>query len=99
MKFDKDQLLIKLTSRKFLLTLAAVITMLANAFGADPDTSERIVSLFLAIGTVVTFILIEGTADIKKISVQFLELLKEFELYDEFEELYDEFDDDPDETL
>jgi hypothetical protein len=85
MKFDKEQLLIKLTSRKFLLTLAAVITMLANAFGADPDTSERIVSLFLAIATVVTFVLIEGTADVKKISVQFLELLKEFEIYEETE--------------
>ena len=83
MKFDKHRFLINITSRKFLLAVASVITMLANAFGADVSETERITSLVLAVAAAIAYIAVEGAADVKKIALRILELIQEFETYDE----------------
>ncbi|MDO5715647.1 MAG: hypothetical protein Q4P25_03630 [Tissierellia bacterium] len=55
----------KLSSRKFWSAITAVIIALIAFFNAQPETTERIVSLIGAIGGLCIYMLSEGIADSK----------------------------------
>jgi hypothetical protein len=88
MKFDFNHFLIKITSRKFLLSLGTTVTMLLIALGSNPDTTERYVSLALSALSAIIFIVVEGGTDYKKIALLVLETLAKLDSgEDEFTEL------------
>ena len=60
---NKQDLIRKLTSRKFWVAMAGFVTALLIARGAAPDSIERIISVITAIGALITYIFAEGIAD------------------------------------
>lgn len=60
---DKQNLLQKLTSRKFWLAIAAFITEMILAFHGDAQTAETISGCIMAGATVIAYIIGEGLAD------------------------------------
>lgn len=60
---SKNDLLRKLTSRKFWLALVAFITALLVAFNVDAGSVEQITSIIMSFGSLVAYILAEGWAD------------------------------------
>lgn len=59
----KEDLIRKLTSRKFWLAVATFVTMLIIYFGGEPSKAEQIASLIVAGATVIGYLLAEGLAD------------------------------------
>lgn len=59
----REDLIRKLTSRKFWLTLVAFITALLVAFNVDAGSTEQIVSIIMSFGSLISYILAEGWAD------------------------------------
>lgn len=53
----------KITSRKFWLALAGLITGIVNFLKAPTSDAETITSLILALGSVVAYIIAEGLVD------------------------------------
>lgn len=53
----------KLKSRKFLAALVGVITGLAMIFGLDGEIINTVCGAVMAIGSVVTYIVTEGSVD------------------------------------
>ena len=56
----------KLTSRKFWLSIAAFITELIVAFKGDTETAETISGMIMAGATVIAYIVGEGLVDAEK---------------------------------
>lgn len=59
----KDDIIRKLTSRKFWLALASFVTMLLIYFGEDKSKAEEVAALIMAGASVVGYLLAEGLAD------------------------------------
>lgn len=59
----KEDLIRKLTSRKFWLAVASFVTMLIVYFGGDQSKAEQVAALIIAGATVIGYLLAEGLAD------------------------------------
>lgn len=59
----KDDIIRKLTSRKFWLALASFVTMLMIYFGEDKTKAEEVAAIIMAGATVIGYLLAEGLAD------------------------------------
>lgn len=59
----KEDLIRKLTSRKFWLAVASFVTMLIIYFGGDQSKAEQVAALIMAGATVIGYLLAEGLAD------------------------------------
>lgn len=59
----KEDLIRKLTSRKFILALTTFVTALILFCGGTQETAEKVTTLIIAGGAVVAYILAEGWAD------------------------------------
>lgn len=62
---NKEDLLRKLSSRKFWACITAVVVSLIAFTKATPETTERVVALIGAIGGLSVYMLSEGMADSK----------------------------------
>lgn len=60
---SKQDLIRKLSSRKFWACVTAVIVSLIAFTNASPETTERIVALVAAVGGLCIYMLAEGIAD------------------------------------
>lgn len=60
---NKKDIIVKLTSRKFWMAVAAFITPLLLAFGIAQDTVTQIVAIIMAGADVVAYIIAEGMVD------------------------------------
>ena len=63
---NKNDIIRKLTSRKFWLAIAAFITELIVAFKGDAETAETISGMIMAGATVIAYIVGEGLVDVEK---------------------------------
>ena len=59
----KEDIIRKLTSRKFWLALIGFITALLIGFNVDSASMEKITSIIMAGGSLIAYILAEGFAD------------------------------------
>lgn len=59
----KEDIIRKLTSRKFWLALIGFIGALLVALNVSPDSAEKITSIIMAFGSLIAYILAEGFAD------------------------------------
>lgn len=62
---SKQDLMRKLSSRKFWACVTAVVVSLIAFTKASPETTERIVALIAAVGGLCIYMLSEGMADAK----------------------------------
>ena len=60
---SKEDLIRKLTSRKFWVALVGFITALLVAFKVDSGSVEQITSIVMSFGSLIAYILAEGWAD------------------------------------
>lgn len=60
---NKEQIIKKLTSRKLWLSIAGFIAMLMIYNGSSEETANQVVSIIMAGGTVIGYVLAEGLAD------------------------------------
>ena len=65
---NKNDIIRKLTSRKFWLAIAAFITELIVAFKGDAGTAETISGMIMAGATVIAYVLGEGLIDAANLS-------------------------------
>ena len=65
---NKNDIIRKLTSRKFWLAIAAFITELVVAFKGDAATAETISGMIMAGATVIAYVLGEGLIDAANVS-------------------------------
>ena len=63
---NKNDIIRKLTSRKFWLAIAAFITELIVAFKGDAETAETISGMIMAGATVIAYIFGEGLIDAER---------------------------------
>ena len=63
---NKQDIIRKLTSRKFWLAIAAFITELLVAFKGDAETAETISGMIMAGATVIAYIFGEGLIDAER---------------------------------
>lgn len=61
----KQEIIRKLTSRKFWLAVAGFVTPLLLAFGVAEDTATRVTGIIMAGADVLGYILAEGLVDVK----------------------------------
>ena len=64
---SKEDIIRKLTSRKFWLAVAAFVSLVAVACGATEETASQITALIMAGATVIGYILGEGLIDAARI--------------------------------
>lgn len=60
---DKNDLIRKLTSRKFWLAVVALVTGLLAAFNVDAGTVEKVSGIIMSGASVVAYIIAEGLVD------------------------------------
>ena len=60
---SKEDIVRKLTSRKFWLSVASFITLLVVALGRSEEEAQSIAALVMAGATVIGYVLGEGLAD------------------------------------
>ena len=60
---SKDDIIRKLTSRKFWLAVVALVTGLLAAFNVDSGTIEKVSGIIMAAASVVAYIVAEGMVD------------------------------------
>lgn len=72
----KEDLIRKLSSRKFWACITAVIVALIAFTKATPETTERVVALIGAIGGLCVYMLSEGMADSKSESESVTNIIK-----------------------
>lgn len=65
METTKDKIIRKLTSRKFWAALGAVALAVMAIFGVDDLTTQQVIALIGAIGTLIAYIVGEGIVDAK----------------------------------
>ena len=63
---SKEDIIRKLTSRKFWLALAAFVTGLLAAFKVDGETVETVSGLIMAAASVIAYIVAEGLVDAER---------------------------------
>ena len=63
---DKDDMIRKLTSRKFWLAVVALVTGLLAAFNVDANTIEKVSGIIMAAASVVAYIIAEGLVDAER---------------------------------
>lgn len=59
----KEDIIRKLTSRKFWVALIAFVSALLIAFKVDSGSVEQITSIIMSFGSLIAYILAEGFAD------------------------------------
>lgn len=59
----KEDIIRKLTSRKFWIAVCAFVTQLIIALGGNNDTAVTVTGLIMAGATVIGYVLAEGLAD------------------------------------
>lgn len=67
---NKEQIIRKLTSRKFWLSLASFIGMLLIATGQSEGTAKEITALIMAGASVIGYAIGEGLADAANVEVE-----------------------------
>lgn len=60
---NKNDIIRKLTSRKFWLTVASFVTMMIVFFTGDNSKAEQIAALIVAGSSIITYLFSEGCAD------------------------------------
>ena len=60
---SKNDIIRKLTSRKFLLAVVGFVTALLATFGVAESTATQVTGLIMAAASVVSYIIGEGLAD------------------------------------
>ena len=60
---NRDDLIRKLTSRKFWMALVGFVTALLLAFNVDAGSVEHVTSIIMSFGSLIAYILAEGWAD------------------------------------
>ena len=65
---NKNDIIRKLTSRKFWLAIAAFITELVVAFQGDAETAETVSGMIMAGATVIAYVIGEGLVDAENVS-------------------------------
>ena len=60
---DKNDIVRKLTSRKFWLAVVALVTGLLAAFNVDAGTVEKVCGIIMSGASVVAYIIAEGLVD------------------------------------
>ena len=65
---NKQDIIRKLTSRKFWLAVTAFVTELIVAFKGDAATAETVSSMIMAGATVIAYVLGEGLIDAANVS-------------------------------
>lgn len=60
---NKEDLIRKLTSRKFWLAVVALVTGLLAAFNVDAGTIEKVSGIIMAGASVIAYIVAEGLVD------------------------------------
>lgn len=60
---DKNDIVRKLTSRKFWLAVVALVTGLLAAFNVDAGTVEKVSGIIMSGASVVAYIIAEGLVD------------------------------------
>ena len=60
---SKEDLIRKLTSRKFWVALVGFITALLIAFNVDGGSVEQITAIIMSFGSLIAYIFAEGWAD------------------------------------
>ena len=65
---NKNDMIRKLTSRKFWLAIAAFITELVVAFQGDAETAETVSGMIMAGATVIAYVIGEGLVDAENVS-------------------------------
>ena len=63
---SREDILRKLTSRKFWLAVAAFVTELIIAFKGDAELAETLSGMIMAGATVIAYIVGEGLVDIER---------------------------------
>ena len=71
----KEDIIRKLTSRKFWIALAGFITPLLLAFGVTEHTTTQIVAIIMAGADVIVYLFAEGRADAAGAAIGFGELV------------------------
>lgn len=71
----KEDIIRKLTSRKFWIALAGFITPLLLAFGVTEHTTTQIVAIIMAGADVIVYLFAEGKADAAGAAIGFGELV------------------------
>ena len=71
----KEDIIRKLTSRKFWIALAGFITPLLLAFGVAEHTTTQIVAIIMAGADVIVYLFAEGKADAAGAAIGFGELM------------------------
>lgn len=59
----KEQLIRKLTSRKFWVAVVAFITALLTAFNVPEGSSTQVASVIMAFGSLISYLFAEGMTD------------------------------------
>lgn len=59
----KEDLIRKLTSRKFWCALIAFVSALLVALNVDAGSTEQVASIIMSFGSLISYILAEGWAD------------------------------------
>ncbi len=62
-QITKQDIVRKLTSRKFWLAVVSFVTCVAVFLGGSSETIDRVASLIMAGGTIIAYIIGEGLAD------------------------------------
>ena len=70
---SREDLIRKLTSRKFWLAVASFVALVAVACGASEETATQITALIMAGATVIGYILGEGLIDAARVGEEDLE--------------------------
>lgn len=75
---DKEDMVRKLTSRKFWVAIAEFVTMLLVAFHVAESEAAQIASIIMAGGAVIAYIVGEGLADAAGAAAGTIELTGEY---------------------
>lgn len=59
----KEQLIRKLTSRKFWICLLSFVTAILTAFHVPAESTSQVASIIMAFGSLIAYIFAEGWAD------------------------------------
>ena len=59
----KDQIVRKLTSRKFWIAVVAFVTALLTAFHVSDGSISQVASIIMAFGSLISYMFVEGWTD------------------------------------
>ena len=67
---SKDEIIRKLTSRKFWVALVAFVTALLTAFAVPDASITQITAIIMAFGSLIAYIFAEGWTDVASLSAR-----------------------------